>query len=160
MNPELPAEEMKKPSSPVAHSLVSSVQRQTGGSLPKSALCLLSTGLSAPTAGATVEGQCGCWCLELTGGRPRGKWRGGDQFLLNSQWATLRGNTGLAWRCVQMAPRPTEGRLGDAPKADHSLSVTLLLLGLQRPERQMDLVKIHGRGCHFFFFSLRKQFVQ
>lgn len=68
MNPELPAEEMKKPSSPVAHSLVSSVQRQTGGSLPKSALCLLSTGLSAPTAGATVEGQCGCWCLELTGG--------------------------------------------------------------------------------------------
>lgn len=63
MNPELPAEEMKKPSSPVAHSLVSSVQWQTGGSLPESALCLLSTGLSDPTAGATVEGQCGCWCL-------------------------------------------------------------------------------------------------
>lgn len=157
MNPELPAEEMKKPSSPVAHSLVSSVQRQTGGSLPKSALCLLSTGLSDPTAGATVEGQCGCWCLELTGRRPRGKWfwnsrterRGGDQFLRvgdseRQYWA--------AWRCVQMAPRPTEGRLGDAPKADHGLYVTLLLLGLQRPERQMDLVKIHGRGCHFFFF--------
>lgn len=67
MNPELPAEEeMKKPSSPRGPppwSPVNSVQWQTG-SLPKSALYFLSTGLSDWTAGACCGWAMWCWCLE------------------------------------------------------------------------------------------------
>lgn len=170
MNPELPAEEeMKKPSTPPwPHSLVSCelcpvTDRK---SAKKCSLLPLHGAIRPGCRGPLWMGNvdAGAWSQEPTGlraflalaesssGTQDRREPAGDQALLDSQWVTLRGNKGLLGGVCRRLHGRQRGAEGRAPKLIKSVLATqspcdslLLLLGLQGPERQMDLVKIHGR---------------